>query len=189
MLLEDAIDIHDRHWKIHWMLNFAQFASTTNLNAVIEEVGADTVADGAAAVQRRGPQLGRDRGSLEGQGGGQGRRRAAGRLRGRDRRPACSTRSSGSERGRRFVAERIATHQQTFGYKSLWSHELHLQALGRGPGADHRGDPRLRGDATTTTRRACSPSATTSRAPSATVMEGVEGEAREKLDGGAAAVA
>ena len=22
-LLEDAIDIHDRHWKIHWMLNFA----------------------------------------------------------------------------------------------------------------------------------------------------------------------
>ncbi|HLO36425.1 MAG TPA: hypothetical protein VK194_10100, partial [Candidatus Deferrimicrobium sp.] len=23
-LLEDAIDIHDRHWKIHWMLNFAQ---------------------------------------------------------------------------------------------------------------------------------------------------------------------
>ncbi|HEY7074552.1 MAG TPA: hypothetical protein VH418_04260, partial [Solirubrobacteraceae bacterium] len=26
VLLEDAIDIHDRHWKIHWMLNFAQFA-------------------------------------------------------------------------------------------------------------------------------------------------------------------
>src|SRR5919204_1943601 len=36
--LEDAIDVHDRHWKIHWMLNFAQFASTTNLNAVIGEV-------------------------------------------------------------------------------------------------------------------------------------------------------
>src|SRR3982751_2992241 len=42
VLFEDAIDVHDRHWKIHWMLNFAQFASTTNLNAVIEEVGADT---------------------------------------------------------------------------------------------------------------------------------------------------
>ena len=28
VLLEDAIDVHDRHWKIHWMLNFAQFAST-----------------------------------------------------------------------------------------------------------------------------------------------------------------
>ena len=32
VLLEDAIDIHDRHWKIHWMLNFAQFASTQALN-------------------------------------------------------------------------------------------------------------------------------------------------------------
>ena len=29
VLLEDAIDIHDRHWKIHWMLNFAQFSATT----------------------------------------------------------------------------------------------------------------------------------------------------------------
>src|SRR5215203_3949970 len=27
VLLEDAIDIHDRHWKIHWMLNFAQFTA------------------------------------------------------------------------------------------------------------------------------------------------------------------
>src|ERR671929_1012990 len=42
VLLEDAIDVHDRHWKIHWMLNFAQFASTQHLNAVIEEVGGDT---------------------------------------------------------------------------------------------------------------------------------------------------
>ena len=37
MLLEDAIDIHDRHWKIHWMLNFAQFASTQALNGLLEE--------------------------------------------------------------------------------------------------------------------------------------------------------
>src|ERR671931_1768753 len=38
VLLEDAIDIHDRHWKIHWMLNFAQFSATIALNATIEEV-------------------------------------------------------------------------------------------------------------------------------------------------------
>jgi len=36
VLLEDAIDIHDRHWKIHWMLNFAQFSATLNLRAAIE---------------------------------------------------------------------------------------------------------------------------------------------------------
>src|SRR5207247_4381139 len=38
VLLEDAIDIHDRHWKIHWMLNFAQFSATMALNATSEEV-------------------------------------------------------------------------------------------------------------------------------------------------------
>src|SRR5829696_4798141 len=36
--LEDAIDIHDRHWKIHWMLNFAQLSATLNLRAVMEKV-------------------------------------------------------------------------------------------------------------------------------------------------------
>src|ERR671937_617744 len=43
VLLEDAIDIHDRHWKIHWMLNFAQFSATMALGAAIQEVkpGAD----------------------------------------------------------------------------------------------------------------------------------------------------
>src|ERR1700681_1549490 len=38
VLLEDAIDVHDRHWKIHWMLNFAQFSATTALNAAVEKV-------------------------------------------------------------------------------------------------------------------------------------------------------
>jgi len=37
VLLEDAIDVHDRHWKIHWMINFAQFSATMALNATIEQ--------------------------------------------------------------------------------------------------------------------------------------------------------
>ena len=37
VLLEDAIDMHDRHWKIHWMLNFAQLSATLNLRAVMEK--------------------------------------------------------------------------------------------------------------------------------------------------------
>src|SRR5690606_13144002 len=37
-ILEDAIDIHDRHWKIHWMLNFAQLSATLNLEATVREV-------------------------------------------------------------------------------------------------------------------------------------------------------
>ena len=37
VLLEDAVDMHDRHWKIHWMLNFAQLSATLNLKAVMQE--------------------------------------------------------------------------------------------------------------------------------------------------------
>ena len=42
VILEDAIDIHDRHWKIHWMLNFAQLSATLNLQAVMQEVHGKT---------------------------------------------------------------------------------------------------------------------------------------------------
>ena len=38
VLFEDALDVHDRHWKIHWMLNFAQFSATMALNATVAEV-------------------------------------------------------------------------------------------------------------------------------------------------------
>jgi hypothetical protein len=53
VLLEDAIDIHDRHWKIHWMLNFAQLSATLNLRAVMEKTHGK-VDDGAA---RPAPEL------------------------------------------------------------------------------------------------------------------------------------
>ena len=35
-ILEDALDIHDRHWKIHWMLNFSQLSATLALQAGID---------------------------------------------------------------------------------------------------------------------------------------------------------
>jgi len=34
-ILEDAIDIVDRHWKIHWMLNFSQLSSTLALRGAL----------------------------------------------------------------------------------------------------------------------------------------------------------
>ncbi len=53
-LLEDAIDIHDRHWKIHWMLNFAQLSATLNLRAVMEKTHGkiDEVSSSAASRTR-----------------------------------------------------------------------------------------------------------------------------------------
>ena len=115
VLLEDAIDVHDRHWKIHWMLNFAQFASTTNLNAVIEEVGAYTALMGRlqSSVEDRNwdaiEDLWRSKEEVKGDD----------ELRAAFEPPTASevmAALSGSERGRRFVAERIETHQATFGY-------------------------------------------------------------------------
>ena len=180
--LEDAIDVHDRHWKIHWMLNFAQFASTTNLNAVIAEVRGrrGSGADGAAAVEPRGPQLGLDRGPLEDQGGGQGRRRAEGGVRGRDGgRRAARARGLGARAGGCSRSGSRA-HQETFGNKAIWSHEFAFKTWREDPapiiGAitgylhsdyDYPSNiASVRDDLEAAKRE---------------VMEGVEGEGREKL--------
>ena len=94
VLLEDAIDVHDRHWKIHWMINFAQFSATIALGATIAEVkGEVDPAPGAPAVLVGEPQLGLDRGALADEGGGQGRPRAAGGVRERHRRRHHGARS------------------------------------------------------------------------------------------------
>ena len=87
-LLEDAIDIHDRHWKIHWMLNFAQLSATLNLRAVMQKTRGtvDEAAARAAPELGLGPQLGLDRGALADEERGPRRRRAARRVRVRGRR-------------------------------------------------------------------------------------------------------
>ena len=85
VLFEDAIDIHDRHWKIHWMLNFAQFSAThgpQRRGRGGTRRRPDAELHGPAHELGRGPQLGLDRGPLEHEGGDQGRRRAARRVRG-----------------------------------------------------------------------------------------------------------
>jgi hypothetical protein len=40
-IFEDAMDIHDRHWKIHWMLNFSQLSATLALQAAVEKLKPD----------------------------------------------------------------------------------------------------------------------------------------------------
>jgi pyruvate,water dikinase len=125
VLFEDALDIHDRHWKIHWMLNFAQFSATMALNATIEEVkGAadptlvgrlqssieDRNWDSIEALWRMKEEIKSDdvlRAAFAGD-------TAADVIRALE----------GSERGRQFLAERLAPYQQEFGYKSIWSHEF-----------------------------------------------------------------
>ena len=144
VLLEDAIDVHDRHWKIHWMLNFAQLSATLNLRAVMEKHRGDgrRAAAWAAPELRLGSQLGLDRGALADEERGPRRRRAADGLRGRGRaghraqppgvgpRPAVHRRADGAVPARVRLARGLEPR-------------VHLPDGSRGDGARHRARPRL----------------------------------------------
>ena len=123
-VLEDAIDIHDRHWKIHWMLNFAQLSATLNLRAVMERTrgsideallgrlqnsASDRNWDSIEALWRMKNEV-RDDPELRAAFGDDG----AG--------VAAALRSS--DRGRRFIRERIEPYQREFGWHAVWSHEF-----------------------------------------------------------------
>jgi pyruvate,water dikinase len=119
------MDIHDRHWKIHWMLNFAQFSATVGLNATIEAVKgevdqslvgrlqssvADRNWDSIEALWTMKEEVKREP-ELEAAFAGE---TAADVLRALE----------SSERGRRFLAERLDPYRTEFGNKAIWSHEF-----------------------------------------------------------------
>jgi phosphohistidine swiveling domain-containing protein len=124
VLLEDAIDIHDRHWKIHWMLNFAQLSATLNLRATMQRVKGSVDEELLGRLQnsaadrnwdsvhglwllkeevRQDPEL-----TAAFQGAG----------------TEILAALRGSERGRRFIAERVEPYQREFGWRAVWSHEF-----------------------------------------------------------------
>jgi pyruvate,water dikinase len=125
VLLEDAIDIHDRHWKIHWMLNFAQFSATLNLNAMIQQVKGQVDPnlmghlqsslenrnwDSIEALWRMKEEVKQDA-------------ELAQVFLGETASDVLATLRT-SERGRRLISERIDPYLQEFGYKTIWSHEF-----------------------------------------------------------------
>src|SRR2546429_2633710 len=125
VLLEDAINIHDRHWKIHWMLNFAQFSSTLNLNAMIQEVKGEIDPNLMGRLQSSVEDRNWD--SIE----------ALWRIKEEVKNDADLAQAfkgemagdvlrnlQNSERGRRLISERIEPYLDEFGYKAIWSHEF-----------------------------------------------------------------
>src|SRR6266568_7166436 len=125
VLLEDAIDIHDRHWKIHWMLNFAQFSSTLDLNATIEQVKGEVDPNLMGRLQSSVEDRNWD--SIE----------ALWRIKEEVKNDADLAQAfkgemagdvlrnlQNSERGRRLISERIEPYLEEFGYKAIWSHEF-----------------------------------------------------------------
>ncbi len=127
VLLEDAIDIHDRHWKIHWMLNFAQFSSTVGLNATIGEIKGEVDPNLGGRLQSSVDDRNWD--SIEAlwqmkeEIKGDKELDDAFRHRGETAKDVLGG-LEGSERGRQFLAERIEPYQQEFGYRAIWSHEF-----------------------------------------------------------------
>jgi phosphohistidine swiveling domain-containing protein len=125
VLLEDAIDVHDRHWKIHWLLNFAQFSATSALADAIGQVRGD--ADPALAGRLQSSVEDRNWDSIEAlwrlkeEVKGDAELRAAFGAGGSD---DILGRLGDTERGRRFLRERLDPYRREFGNRSIWSHEF-----------------------------------------------------------------
>ena len=134
VLLEDAIDIHDRHWKIHWMLNFAQFTATTNLNETIEEVKGE--ADPGLMGRLQSSTDDRNWDAVEDMWKMKEEIKEDEELQQAFEAGMASDVMSAlksTERGQKFISERIEPHQQEFGYKAIWAHEFQYKTWKENP--------------------------------------------------------
>jgi phosphohistidine swiveling domain-containing protein len=127
ILLEDAIDMHDRHWQIHWVLNFAQFSATLALNAAIAKVKGE--GDHSALMGRlQSSTENRNWDSIEALWKIKEWVKAEGGTVAKEfQRPTAQDVLRALEatpEGRAFIAEQIVPYQKTFGYKSMWAHEF-----------------------------------------------------------------
>jgi len=124
-LLEDAIDVHDRHWKIHWMLNFAQLSATLDLRAVMERTRGSV--DESLLGRLQNSATDRNWDSIEALWRMKNEVRDDAELREAfepEDTGAIAAALRGNERGRRFIAERIEPYQREFGWHAVWSHEF-----------------------------------------------------------------
>ncbi len=125
VLLEDAIDMHDRHWKIHWMLNFAQLSATLNLRAVMEKTHGkiDEVLLGRLQNSASDRNWDKIRALWEMKEEVKGDAELAKAF---DSPSAVEIvpRLQAGERGRRFIDERVVPYQKEFGWHAVWSHEF-----------------------------------------------------------------
>lgn len=127
ILLEDAIDMHDRHWQIHWVLNFAQFSSTLALNAAVSA---------ARGERDHSALMGRLQSSTENRNWDsieelwqikEWVKAEAGPVAAAFGRPTAQDvlrALQDSEAGRTFLDDQILPYQKVFGFKSMWAHEF-----------------------------------------------------------------
>jgi phosphoenolpyruvate synthase/pyruvate phosphate dikinase len=124
-LLEDAIDVHDRHWKIHWMLNFGQLSATLNLRAAMNKTRGSIDEALLGRLQNSGDDRNWD--SIQALWAMKEEAMAdpelAGAFTGETAVDVIES-LGGSARGRRFLSERLEPYQREYGYHAVWSHEF-----------------------------------------------------------------
>ncbi len=180
-ILEDAIDIHDRHWKIHWMLNFAQLSATLNLQAVMQEIRGE--ADPVLLGRLQNSAKDRNWDSIEALWKMKEEIKDDAELSeifaldtGREVLAALEE----SERGRRFISGMLKPYQKEFGWHAVWSHEFVF------PSRYEKAEPVIEVIKGYVETDYDYPSvvqhlAQDIRAASEELLEGLEGEQREKL--------
>jgi phosphohistidine swiveling domain-containing protein len=125
VLFEDAIDVHDRHWKIHWMLNFAQLSATLKLRAVMEKTHGRVDEALLGRLQNSASDRNWDsiRALWEMKQEARGDAELAAAF-GHESAAEIIAGLEGTERGRRFMADRVRPYQKEFGWHAVWSHEF-----------------------------------------------------------------
>jgi phosphohistidine swiveling domain-containing protein len=136
ILLEEVIDIHDRHWKIHWLLNFSQFSATAALNQAIADVKGE---------DDRGELMGRLQASTEDRNWDsiEGLWRMKEFIKGESgdiakafRKPTATDVFAAlkeSKAGRFFIADQLEPYLNVFGHKSMWAHEFSFETWRENP--------------------------------------------------------
>ena len=125
VLLEDAIDMHDRHWKIHWMLNFAQLSATLNLRAVMEKTHGRI--DEALLGRLQSSANDRNWDKIKALWEMKEEVKADPVLAAAFANAAATAivpALQATEPGRRFIDERVVPYQMEFGWHAVWSHEF-----------------------------------------------------------------
>jgi phosphohistidine swiveling domain-containing protein len=125
VLLEDAIDMHDRHWKIHWMLNFAQLSATLNLRAVMEKTHGriDEVLLGRLQNSANDRNWDKIKALWEMKEEVKGDAELA-KAFDSPSAVAIIPALKATDRGRRFIDQRVVPYQKEFGWHAVWSHEF-----------------------------------------------------------------
>jgi phosphohistidine swiveling domain-containing protein len=136
ILFEDVIDLHDRHWKIHWQLNFSQFSATMALNDAIAEIkGEGDRRDLMGRLQASTDDRNWD--SIRG----------LWQMKEFVKAPCGAvvkafTKSTSSDvlaalkessDGRAFIADLLDPYLRVFGYRSMWAHEFSFKTWKENP--------------------------------------------------------